>query len=430
MVGDILGDSLVVFHHAVHHLLAGFGHGAGQPVILLAALAQVLGELGGLDGHLAQGVGGVGVACVLQGPQQGLGGLCGGLGLFGRLGGGVPGLGIGRDDHLRHGLGAVGHVGVGVRPDGGPVVPAGGFSNGGTGGGCDGSCTNRTAFAGEAVDKALDKVLAPLHRLRGQALDPGKRTGKAALEGVQQAGAHALHAIGHAGEDGLADVQPVDGRDDRQHRLQDLFPVGQQTGHGLYKTGDQLHDDGHALAEDLGHIVVDDAANVDDDIRHIGDQIRQTGDQAVEQLGDKVQTGVHKAGRVVPQLICKCQQLRQSGGEELRDALGEALCQGAEQLGAGLQELRHKAVNDFRNACQYIADHGQQVIHKKGLCRVGQRLQRLGEIGTGGPVGQHVLGGSFHGRKAAGQGGGCLLGRGAGDVHLLLDDVDGAVHVG
>ena len=172
VVGDILGDSLVVFHHAVHHLLAGFGHGAGQPVILLAALAQVLGELGGLDGHLAQGVGGVGVACVLQGPQQGLGGLCGGFGLFGRLGGGVPGLGIGRDDHLRHGLGAVGHVGVGVRPDGGPVVPAGGFSNGGTGGGCDGSCTNRTAFAGEAVDEALDQVLAPLHGLRGQALDP------------------------------------------------------------------------------------------------------------------------------------------------------------------------------------------------------------------------------------------------------------------
>ena len=289
----------------------------------------MLGELGGLDGHLAQGVGGVGVACVLQGPQQGLGGLCGGLGLFGRLGGGVPGLGIGRDDHLRHGLGAVGHVGVGVRPDGGPVVPAGGFSNGGTGGGCDGSCTNRTAFAGKAVDEALDQVLAPLHRLRGQALDPGKCAGKAALEGVQHACAHALDAVCHTGEDVLADVQPVNGRNHRQDSLQNLFPVGQQIRHRLDDAHDQLHDDGHALAEDLGHVVVDDAADVDDDIRHIGDQVRQTGDQTVEQLGDKVQTGVHKAGRVVPQLVRKGQQLRQSSGEELRDALGEALCQGA-----------------------------------------------------------------------------------------------------
>ena len=430
VVGDILGDSLVVFHHAVHHLLAGFGHGAGQPVILLAALAQVLGEVGGLDGHLAQGVGGVGVACVLQGPQQGLGGLCGGLGLFGRLGGGVPGLGIGRDDHLRHGLGAVGHVGVGVRPDGGPVVPAGGFSNGGTGGGCDGSCTNRTAFAGEAVDKALDKVLAPLHRLRGQALDPGKRTGKAALEGVQQAGAHALHAIGHTGEDGLADVQPVDGRDDRQHRLQDLFPVGQQTGHGLYKTGDQLHDDGHALRQDLGHVIVDDPADVDDDVGHIGDQVRQACDQAVQQLGDEVQAGVHEHTGVGPQFLGELQQLRQGIGQKIRDALGEALRQRGDQLGAGLQNLGHQCIHQLRDARQHVADHGQQVAHKEGLGRFHQPLQGGGEIGTGGPVGQHVLGGSFHGRKAAGQGGGCLLGRGAGDVHLLLDDVDGAVHVG
>ena len=390
----------------------------------------MLGEFGGLDGHLAQGVGGVGVACVLQGPQQGLGGLCGGLGLFGRLGGGVPGLGIGRDDHLRHGLGAVGHVGVGVRPDGGPVVPAGGFSNGGTGGGCDGSCTNRTAFAGKAVDEALDQVLAPLHSLRGQALDPGKSTGKAALKGIQHTGTHALDAVCHTGEDVFTDVQPVDGRDHRQDGLQDLLPVCQQIRHRLDDAHDQLHDDGHALAEDLGHVVVDDAADVDDDVRHIGDQIRQTGDQAVEQLGDKVQTGVHKAGRVVPQLVCKCQQLRQSGGEELRDALGEALCQGAEQLGAGLQELRHKAVNDFRNACQYIADHGQQVIHKEGLCRVGQRLQRLRQIGTGGPVAHHVFRSRLHGGKAAGQGGGGFLDGGAGDVHFLLDDMDGAVHVG
>ena len=430
VVGDILGDSLVVFHHAVHHLLAGFGHGAGQPVILLAALAQVLGELGGLDGHLAQGVGGVGVACVLQGPQQGLGGLCGGLGLFGRLGGGVPGLGIGRDDHLRHGLGAVGHVGVGVRPDGGPVVPAGGFSNGGTGGGCDGSCTNRTAFAGEAVDKALDKVLAPLHRLRGQALDPGKRTGKAALEGVQQAGAHALHAIGHTGEDGLADVQPVNGRDHRQDSLQNLLPVGQQIRHRLDDAHDQLHDDGNTFSQDLGQVVVDDPADVDDDVGHIGDQVRQACDQAVQQLGDEVQAGVHELAGVGTQLLCELQQLRQGVGEELRDALGEALRQRGDQLGAGLQNFRHQCVHQLRDACQHIADHGQQVIHKKGLCRVGQRLQRLGEVCTGGPVGQHVLGGGFHGRKAAGQGGGGLLGRGTGDVHLLLDDVDGAVHVG
>ena len=108
----------------------------------------------------------------------------------------------------------------------------------------------------------------------------------------------------------------------------------------------------------------------------------------------------------------------------------EALRQRAEKLGAGLHHFGHKAVNDLRDALQHVADHGQQVVHKVGPGRVRQGLQGCRQVCAGAPIAQHVLRRCLHGRKAAGQGRCSFSRRCAGDVHLLLDHMDGAVHVG
>ena len=422
------GNSLDILQHAVHQLAAGLGDGLF--LLLLAVGEHLVGGLGGA-GDLAQHLGdSVGVGADHRGRCGGLGRCRSGFG--GRSHGSIPGLGIGRDGNIRHGLGAAAKACVGTCPAGSPVVlfAAGGLGQRNTGSDSGGSIAHHIALAGQTLDKALYQVFAPLHRLRGQALDPAQRAGKAALEGGQHTGAHALYAVRHAGEDVLADVQPVDGRDHRQHRLQDLLPVGQQGRHGLYNARDQLHDDGNTLHKDLGHIVVDDSRNVDDDIRHIGDQLRQTGDQAVEQLGNAVKPRIHKLPRVGAQLLGKGEQLRQGSGQKRRDALRKACCQTADQLRAGLDHLRYKAVHQLRDARQHVADHGQQIALQKGAGGICQCLHGCGQVCTGAPVAQHVLRRRLHGCKAAGQGCGGFLRRGAGDVHLSLYDMDGAVHIG
>ena len=414
------GNSLDILQHTVHQLTAGLGDGLF--LLLLAVGEHLVGGLGGA-GDLAQHLGdSVGVGADHRGRRGGLG-RC--------RSGSVPGLGIGRDCDLRHSLGAAAKACVGTCPAGSPVVPfaAGGLGQRNTGRGSGGGIAHNFALAGQTLDKALYQVFVSLLRLRGQALDPAQRAGKAALEGGQHTGTHALYAVRHAGEDVLADVQPVDGRDHRQHRLQDLLPVGQQGRHGLYDARDQLHDDGDTLRKDLGHIVVDDARNVDDDIRHIGDQLRQTGNQAVEQLGDAVKPRIHKLPRVGAQLLGKGEQLRQGSGKKRRDALRKARRQTADQLRAGLEHLRYKAVHQLRDARQHVADHGQQVALQKGAGGICQRLHGRGQVCTGAPVSQHVLRRRLHGCKAAGQGGGGFLCRGAGDVQIGLDNVDGAVHI-
>ena len=108
----------------------------------------------------------------------------------------------------------------------------------------------------------------------------------------------------------------------------------------------------------------------------------------------------------------------------------EALRQRAEKLGAGLHYFGHKAVNDLRDALQHVADHGQQVAHKVGPGRVRQCLQGCRQVCAGAPIAQHVLRRCLHGRKAARQGRCSFSRRCAGNVHLLLDHMDGAVHVG
>ena len=411
---------LDVLQDAIHHLAAGLGD---DPFLLAGAVGEELVRGLGGAGDLAQHFGhGVGVRldrrrCLLRG----------GLGLLTGCGRRVAGFGVGRDGDIRHVLGTVGEVGI--RAD--PVVQAGIIAAGGLGQveACCNSSGHRPG-TGQAGNEVLNRGFCQLEQLSGQLPQPLQGAGKATLEGRQQAGAHALDTACDVGEQALADVQPVDGRNDREHSLQNLLPVCQQVGHRLADAHHQLHDHGHTLRQNFRHVVVDDAADIDDDIGHIGDQVRQARDQAVQQLGDEVQAGVHERTGVGTQLLGEGEQLRQSIGQKIRDALRKTLGQRVEQIGAGLQDRRDQRIHQLRDTLQHVADHGQQVALQEGLGRVGQRLQGLCQVGTGGPVRQHILGSGFHGSKAAGQGGGGLLGCGAGDVHLLLDDVDGAVHVG
>ena len=231
-IGSNAGNGFDILQHTVHQLTAGLGD--GLLLLLLTVGKHLVGGLGS-TGDIAQHLGhSVGVRV-----DNGCSGLCRCARCFPCGGCRIARLGIGRDSDIRHGLGAVGKAGVG----GGPVgqfVTAGNIGDGKTGSGC-GSDTRHFTLAGQAVDEALDQILAPLHRLRGQALDPCQGAGKTALECSQHGRAHAPDAACHAGEDVLADVQPIHCRNDRKHRLQDLLPVGQQVGHSLYDTHAQLH---------------------------------------------------------------------------------------------------------------------------------------------------------------------------------------------
>ena len=127
-VGGNAGDGLDVLQHTAHHLAGSLGDGLG--LLLLSVGKLLVHGLGGA-GDFAQHLG----HRVRVRVDHRCGGLCGCARCFPCTGCRIARLGIGRDSDIRHGLGAVGKVGVGRGPVG-QFVTAGNIGDGKTGSGC------------------------------------------------------------------------------------------------------------------------------------------------------------------------------------------------------------------------------------------------------------------------------------------------------
>ena len=94
---------------------------------------------------------------------------------------------------------------------------------------------------GQAADKALNEILAPLHSLPGQGFYPADRAGDALLHGLRHRRRHAFDAAGQPLQDVLPEVEPVEGGDHRDDSLHDLAHILDDERDAVDKAFAQLH---------------------------------------------------------------------------------------------------------------------------------------------------------------------------------------------
>ena len=294
-------------------------------------------------------------------------------------------------------------------------------------GGGDG---RRRAGAVQAADKALNEILAPLHSLPGQGFYPADRAGDALLHGLCHRRRHAFDAAGQPLQDVCPEIQPVEGGDHRDDGLHDLAHILDDERDAVDKTFAQLRHEADRTGQNLRRIVVDEARDIDDNIGDVGEELRQALHQPVCKAEDEVDACRDKITEIRPQLFGEGEDGGQRLRQKIRDACGKPGCEILQQLRAGLKDGRGQRSDGLRDAADRIDDQREKVVRQIGAGRLHKGLQRGLQVLAQRHLSQNILGCGLHGGKGAGQGGGGLPGRGAGDVQLGLDDMDGAVHVG
>ncbi len=149
--------------------------------------------------------------------------------------------------------------------------------------------------------------------------------------GLPDIGHHAHDPVFNAGDNGIAEIQPVECCDGVHNGRDDPGQVLHQHGNAIDQTFCQLSDQRRGRTQQLRRVVVDDARDVGHDQRHVGDQYGQAVDETVRQALDQRETGIHQLPRIFPQAAGKGNKHSQCLFKKLRDCLLHAIGQAADQ---------------------------------------------------------------------------------------------------